>query len=328
VKKTVIADTQFKSEITYIKVIKKLIVVGTKEEINICNLNEKYNVIEITTKLAIDNNTNNCFDVWSSNLDLSKINQSISVDKKYYLGYVTNKSSIDIISIYENCFESEKVKSFNSGFESGVQNIFQNEKLNLLLIVDSNGSYIKGFSLTDFTQTCEFYRGQNVAYISSITNINDNYIAVASCNKTLHIFPLSNKVEKIEKVSSSYFGKFYNFITNPYQLNKSIMKIRLDEMNTKEEFDFFDLEFRKKGSILIWEEEEKVLTCLSYNGITYKYSLNFETLTYELKSKLTWCLGDVVKSSLFISYDDYTLDLVTINKKKLNDENGDNWKLI
>lgn len=309
-KKTIISSTQFKSEILSLKVLKKLIIVGTKLEINICNFNDFHNIIEIIYKIPVEENTlNPCFDIW--------VNRS-----KYYIAHLKNKSQIEVISIYENCLETEIIKNFDSEFEE-IQNIFYNEKFSCLFIVDAMGCNIKGFCCKNFSKKYEFYRGKNFAYISSIISANDKYVIISSSNKTIHIFEIYPN-ESMKNYSTSYFGSFLNFVTNPYKLNKSLMKINLDE---SEEFDFFGNEFRKKGCLLSFSENDQILNCLSYNGVNYQYRLNFEFFTYEMVNRINWSFDDSIKLSITIS-NDFTLDLVSINKNKLSEEEETNWKII
>lgn len=330
-KKSVICSTQFKSEILNIKIIRKLIFVTTRDEINVCIFNEKYSVIEITNKLTLDgSNSTSCFEAWVC-----------EDDKKYYLANISNKTFVNITVIYETCLEATKIKTIDTGLTSeGIQNIIYNEKVNILFVIDVNGSNIKGFNCSDFQLKCEFYRGKNFAMISSITSIKNKYIAVASGNKTIHIFEINqNEAISNSNVSTaksaknstnigtlSFFsGYLYKFLTNPYQLNKSIIKIRLNEIN--ENYEFFDLDFKKKGTILFYDDFNDELSCLGYNGKIYILKLDFKQMTYEIKSKFNWCIGDDIKNSQYTS-EDFSLDLNGLNKKKEDDSQSDNWKII
>jgi hypothetical protein len=312
-KKSILCTTQFKSDILSLKVLKKLIIAATKLEINICNFNDFHNIIEIIYKIPVEENTlNPCYDIWMGN------NRS-----KYFIAHVKNKSQIEVLSIYENSLEIEIIKNFSSEFDE-IQNIFYNEKLNSLFVVDRMGSYIKGFCCENFSRKYEFYRGKNFAYISSIISMYDKYVVISSNNKTIHIYEISpNEIEK--NYSKSYLGSFYNFFTNPYKLNKSVIKINLDE---SEEFDFFDNEFRKKGCLLTFSQNDHILNCLSYNGINYQYKINFDSLTYDLVNRINWCFDDSNKDSITIS-NDFCFDLVSTSKNKLSEEEEEtNWKII
>lgn len=318
------SSTQFKTEITCIRVLKKLTIVASKEEINVCSYNERFKVIEILIKLPIDNKSNNCFDIWSNKSNI-----------RYFIAYVIKSTEISIIAIYENCLEVDEVTTIETGFENkgqaSIQNTFYDEKTDYLFVVDGNGSYIRGFSLIDSSKRCELYRGLKYAYVSSIVSVSKNHIAVASSSKTIHIFDLNNSEKQ-----KSYFGAFYNFLWNPYSLNKSILKISLEE-DSKEDEIFFDLEFRKKGCLLISDETKDniYLTCLSYNGFFYKYSLNLQNLNSQmpeskLLKKFNWCAEDAninIKTSVNLTSED-SLDLIGVNMSKIEPTDVEKWKII
>jgi hypothetical protein len=319
-KKKAVQMTQFKSPIVNIKVIKRVIFIATKEEINICIFNENFNVVEIISKVNIDFSSS--FDIWISN------------NSTYFLASVFNKSYIKITATYDNCSKSEELKTIDTEFyDFPIQNIFYNDKINMLFVVDGNGSYIKGYNSNDFSQVCNFYRGQSFAFVSSICVIKNNYLAVSSSNRTIHIFEISynngNSNNNISNSNSySYFGKLFNFFKNPFSLNKSIVKIRLNEITEKEEeMSIFDSDFKSKGLILLYDDENDHLICLGYNGIIYYVKFDADNKSYKIINKYNWCISDELKNSIYVS-EDFALNLIGM-QSKINIENeSDNWKII
>lgn len=329
IRKTVVNSTQFKSAITSLKIIKKLIFVGTKEEINICVYNESHNYIETIQKIQIDSHSCSNFEVW--------VNES-----NYYIINVLNKSQLRVNMIYCSCLEIDTLLLVETGFQNGIQNIFYCDKIKSLFVVDSDGINIKCYHVNfdstgkiDLIARYELYRGKSTSIISSITSIQDRYLALSSCNGTIHIFDSIMEENTQINRSYSYISYFYNFFTNPFKLNKSILKIRLDQIKNNE-IDFFDYDFKTKGIILLSNEQSNdindnkktdELVCLSYDGKIYTIKLDLKLQNYEIKSTLDWSgIEDIKTSSNYIS-EDFTLDLISINKSK-NDNNSDNWKII
>jgi len=314
-RKLVICSTQFKTAIVGLKALKKLIFLATKEEINICNLNDNHNYIEIISKIPIHPLSNSAFDIWMLN------------NSSYYLSYVNEKSLIKLIIIYENYGKTQDIISFDAGFSDSpnIQNIIYNEKLNSLFIINEIGTSIKCYNCEDYSLVCEFYRGKNFAYISSISNIGDQYIAVASSNKTIHIFEIN---KKSKSSNNSYISKFYNFFKNPFNINRSLIKIRLNEISKdEEESGFFDLDFKTKGVLLLYEEELEELACLGYNGTIYFIKLDLENFSYKIINKYTWCVHNDSKNySVYIS-DDFSFDLVSMNNKE-DIKEIEKWKIV
>jgi hypothetical protein len=318
--KNVIHSTQFKSPILNIRIVKKLIFLSTKDEVNICNFNDKKNYIEIIAKVKFDTPATLCFEIWS------RAQENI---QKYFLATVINKNYIQITTIFENCLEEDCVKSFDCGIEFGVQNLIYDEKLDVLFVIDLNGSNIKGFSCTNnFSLIFNLYRGKSFSLITSIISIRNKYLAVASSNRTIHIFDISEGKSEEVKKSTSYVKMFYNFFTNPFKLNKSILKIRLNEEITGSEFDFYEVDFKKKGTILIYNEKKDELVCLGYNGKICIIKLEVESQTYLIKYKFDWCSTDDIKVSQYISEDFCTLELYSVNNKTEIESENDNWKII
>jgi hypothetical protein len=255
---------------------------------------------------------------------------------------------VKITVIHENSLETEKLCSFETGYSSsGLQNIFYSEKTNIIFVIDGNGIYIKSFQQEkdEFKMIGEYYRGQSQTLITSLCTVNDKHFAISSSNRTIHLFQIypdqtdkNNKIQNAQhKRNDSYFSFFYNFLTNPFHLNKSIIKIRLDDIILKKEKEeeginnqFFNFDFKTKGSILIFQEETQELICLCYNGQMFSFKIDLEKLDYSMTNKSDWCLINEQRVSHYYS-EDTSLDLYVVNKSTnhcTEMSNIDNWKII
>ncbi len=298
-----ISSTQFKNSLLNIKVLKNVIFASTKEEINICYFNKEYNMIEVKQKIF---DCSSKFDIW-----LFKNN--------YLLSCMDQNNCIKLIEVYENDYEYHTIATIDHGL-NGIQNILYDEKSDMLFIIDSEGRNIKGYALTNLPEyklICELYRGKSPSQITSIVTFNRKYVIVGNSNKTLHIFEM-----KLSEKNESYFSSFYSLFLNPYKLNKSLMKIRINEFNIED--DFFENDYRHKGNILLYNEYTDQLICISYNGKTLIFKIDIHNLKSELVNEFKWCSPvDELKNSTYVS-DDVSLKFSYCNKQI----ESNSWKIV
>jgi hypothetical protein len=105
---------------------------------------------------------------------------------------------------------------------------------------------------------CSFYRGNLSAVITSLAAVNNEYISVSSSTKTIHLFHIDNN-QLVEVKNDSWMGKnlfsLKQRFLNPFGLNKSIIKIRI---NSDSDESYYDNDFNKKGSILFYGNDTLV----------------------------------------------------------------------
>jgi hypothetical protein len=302
INKRVISSTQFRDGLINIKVLKNLIFASTSEEINICYFNKEINMIEVKQKIF---DCSSKFDIW-----LYKNN--------YLLASVDKNNRVKIIEVYEKDFEYHILSTIEPRL-TGMQNIFYDEKSEIIFIVDGDGRNIKGYIInSENTLVCELYRGKNPSYVSWVTTINGKHVVVSNSNKTLHIFEM-----KMNEKNESYLSSFYSLFVNPYKLNKSIMKIRIKDYN--KDADFFENDYKHKGNILLYNEKKDQLMCLCYNGKTLIFKIDTVNLKHELIREFSWCSPiEELKNSTYIS-DDTSLRFSYCNNKQ---ENLNQWKIV
>lgn len=300
--RSVIASTQFNSVIKDIKALKQLIIVQTRENLNICRHNENKTYIETCLKISIASDSP--FSIW------------MTYDKKYEIATISEKCVLNVTKIFENSLETEKSIKIDTKLTSGIQTTFYCERSCILFAVDLAGVNINGYKISSNSNKAEYelifqlYRGKSEAQISSITTIRDNYVAIISSHGTIHIFDFGGtSINNGNNSSNGYFSKFYTFLTNPYDLNKSLLKIRLNEDVVDDEgYTFFELDYKLKGSILYYDDITDELVCLSYNGKIYRIALDFKNLNYSIKSRMEWCSSECTRISQYIS-EEFQLDL-------------------
>lgn len=323
------ANSSFSSNISGIKILKQLIFVATAKEINLCRIKINIEIgksyIENISKIPYDNNNaivNEILHKAYSNINYSKQGNNFSVDENnmnkfnkylsynynnfegwigendnYYLAVISGNSNIVIHKIYENSFATESFLSINTGFVN-IQSIFYSEDsqrtLGVLFVVESNGINIKAYKidtkLKSFELISQLYRGKNESFISSVILLPNDFAAASSSNKTVHIFNLNHeKIEKNKKKSTSYLGSFLGFISNPFQLNKSIIKIRMNLLlDIQEDFGIYEMDFMRKGNIMYYDRENNLLKILGYNGKLCYYSIDLLNNSHKLEKVIDW----------------------------------------
>lgn len=298
----------FKSEILGIKVFKKIIFISVNNEILICEIvkseKEEPKII-IIDRISYEWNNfniftgNNYYEIWTGE------------NHKNYIAYIKNNSEIKINEIHENGCKKEEAWGITTNFLN-IQNIFfcklKNSQKNnflpnngILFIVDGNGINIKGYSINTEEKKveliCELFRGTTNSIISSIILLTNEIAAVSSSNKTIHLFNIFPS-----NINNGQLNNIFKIIQNPFNLNRSILKIRIDEIYTNYNIEsLFEDDYKKKGNLLIYDEEGKVLQVLGYNGKIYNFDIKDfikqNSMGYKMKSIIDWSSDEYIEKN-------------------------------
>ena len=153
-------------------------------------------------------------------------------------------------------------------------------------------------------------RGTNPGFISSITLLNDNFIAVNNINRTIHIFDLD-----INNNAFSFSNIVYSMVYGIQEIYPCL-RIYYKDIIVGKEGVYNKTDFDKKGALLVSEDKESELKVIAYNGYAYKIKINFKDLKYNVikKEKYTEIKnlllkeGKKKKISLYNSYNANTED--------------------
>ena len=259
-----IYSTPFQNEIKSLKIINKFLIIGFDSELKIFSLEKKDTIIPIK---EINIPTTDLFVIWdkSSNeiITLSKIFLAYFYEKQLHVkSFLGNEWNLD---------KNDKIKSP----VSKIQNIFYIQKLNQIIIPDETAYYIYGINPDDGKQTLCLYRGKYSGTITSIVLLNKNYLAVNNLNKTIHIFDISENSNSYS-ITNIIGGFIYGNYISP------IIRIPYDKLIKKNEGEFYESDFIRKGSILVSDDDGIELKVIAYNGVAYKIRFNFLKKTFEI----------------------------------------------
>ena len=120
-----------------------------------------------------------------------------------------------------------------------VQSLFYISKLNQLFISDEKAIYIYGIDVTNGSVKLCLKRGTNPGFITSMTLLNDNFLAINNLNRTIHIFDLD--------INNNAFS-FSNILYGMFGLQEIYPCIRIyfKELITGNEGHFHSSDFNKK----------------------------------------------------------------------------------
>lgn len=259
-------STSFLKEIKNLKIINKYLIIDFESELKIFSLEKKDTIIPIKEIPLPDSNI---FEIWdkSSNELISLI--------KIFLVYPFNKE-MSVFSFVGNEWNLERKNDIKNPANK-IQNIFYIKKLNQIFVPDETAYYIYGINPDDGKQKLLLFRGKNPGIITSITLINEKYIAMNNLNRTIHIFDInsSNNIN----ITNIFGGFIYgNYIS-------SCIRIPYDKLTNETEGKFYESDFQKKGAIIYSEDDGIELKVIAYNGYAYKIRVNFLKKEYELISK-------------------------------------------
>ena len=186
VNKKEILSKSFDEEITYIKFVDNYLLISLGKELKIF----LYENNELISKydISISGEKSKLFEAWVTKEE-NNVGQIIHKSSTLYIAYVQkNEISIKVLTC-EDEFKVNKIQDINTPVTE-IQNLFYIKKLNQIFICDEKAIYIYGFDVdTGEVKLC-LRRGSNPGFITSMTLLNNNFLAINNKNKTIHIFDL------------------------------------------------------------------------------------------------------------------------------------------
>ena len=303
-KKEILSKT-FDEEILNIRYVDNLLFICCDKKLNIfsydkyndnyeLNLKDEINFVEVQGRL---------FEVWATkNLDNT-------IDKLYIA--CQKGKEISISNYLVDDWTLGDIITVKSPV-SKIQNLFFIQELNQIFICDEKGIYIYGIDVKDGKVKVCLKRSSNNGVITSMTLINDNYLAVNNLNKTVHIFDLN-----IKHNSFSFSNIIYS-MTSGLEEIYSCIKIRYKDLLEEKEREFFKKDFEEKGAILVSGEDKEELNIISYSGFAFKIKINFKDEKYKVltKEKYSDAKNDLLKGDKFKNISLYNCS--SVFKEKVN----------
>ena len=310
-----IYSTRFANEITNIKSILFFILATIGTELNIFLF--KNNEFEIYKTINFLNKDFLFYEIWNIKDENNENNNKI------YLSLISKKKNCIEIQSFNNSFIETKDKiEMQINFKE-IQNIFYLKNLDYLCAVDNSAQYIGIYDYINNKRLYYLYRGVNPGFITSIINIDKNFIAVSNSNRTIHIFDLTS----LNKVNINTF--FTNLLGK--NLIYSCTKIRFKDLISPKDEKFFFNDFNQKGAVLYNKKNSFEFNIIGYNG--YVYTIKFIPLyfKYEVVNKIFFAEVnfDNVKE-ININDDDFMnyTGLTEKEKKNINNDENNQWKII
>lgn len=253
-----ILSQNFENDIKNFKFLDDILIISFDKELKVYLL-EGSNLVEKFTEYI---SSSHILEAWT-NLDNDK-----NVEKLY----ISSVNDMDVIIFCRSPQNEWKLdtKITIKFTYSKVQNIFYIKKLNSIFVIDEKGNYLYEYAIDSTTPKKYYYRGYNPTKITSITLLNNNYLAVNSINRTIHIFNLNDE--------RFYVFNLLNFFSEVNTIPRW-MKIPYSELKGD---TLFQSDFEENGAILVGNEENDELTAIAFNGFAYKLKLDFEQKTYKI----------------------------------------------
>ena len=283
----------FDKEITNIKYVNNFLYICFGIDLKIYSYTN--NTLELKDEYTLSEEYINLFEVWET----KEANNLIT---KIFLAYPYKKQLIILFNTADDWKLGNK-NNIDSPVNK-IQNLFFIKKLNQLFIADENGIYIYGFDVDDGSTKICLRRGSNPGVITSITFLNNNFLAINNINRTIHIFDLD-----INNNAFSFSNIVYNLVYGMQEIYPCL-RIYYKDIIVGKEGEYNKSDFDKKGALLVSEDNGNELNVISYNGYAYKISINFKELKYKVikKQKYTEVKnlllkeGKVKNLSLYNSY--------------------------
>jgi len=309
-----IYSTRFANEITNIKSILFFILATIGTELNIFLF--KNNEFEIYKTINFLNKDFLFYEIWNIKDENNENNNKI------YLSLISKKKNCIEIQSFNNSFIETKDKiEMQINFKE-IQNIFYLKNLDYLCAVDNSAQYIGIYDYINNKRLYYLYRGVNPGFITSIINIDKNFIAVSNSNRTIHIFDLTS----LNKVNINTF--FTNLLGK--NLIYSCTKIRFKDLISPKDEKFFFKDFNEKGAVLYNKKNSFEFNIIGYNG--YVYTIKYIPLyfKYEVVNKIFFAEVnfDNVKEINMNDNIMYYTGLTEKEKKNINNDENNQWKII
>ena len=268
--KKILFSKTFDKEITNIKYVDNFLYICFGVYLKIYTYhNEEEITLNEKDQFTLSEEYINLFEVWETKEE-NKIT-------KIYLAYPYKKQLIILFNTVDDWKLGNK-NNIDSPVNK-IQNLFFIRKLNQLFICDENANYIYGFDVDDGSIKLCLKRGTNPGFISSITLLNDNFLAVNNINRTIHIFDLD-----INNNAFSFSNIVYSMVYGIQEIYPCL-RIYYKDLIVGKEGVYNKIDFDKKGALLVSEDKESELNVIAYNGYAYKIKINFKDLKYTVIKK-------------------------------------------
>ena len=287
-KKEQVFSKAFENPITKMKYVNNFIFICFDKELKIFYYQNE-DLIE-KDLIQSDKEYANIFEAWEK--------KEKYINSKLFLAY-PYKKELTILYYQVDEWKLGEKRNITSPVNK-VQSLFYISKLNQLFISDEKAIYIYGIDVTNGSVKLCLKRGTNPGFITSMTLLNDNFLAINNLNRTIHIFDLD--------INNNAFS-FSNILYGMFGLQEIYPCIRIyfKELITGNEGHFHSSDFNKKGALLISEDDGNNLNIIAYNGYAYKVKINFQDKKKEevlSKVEFTENKKDLKKISLFSSISD------------------------
>ena len=263
-----IFSQSFEKEITNVKFVNNFLYLCFDQDLKLYSYNN--NSLELKDEYTLSNEYKNLFEVWETNEE----------DGKIFLAYPYKKELIILSNTIKDWKLDNKLNIASP--VNKVQNLFYIKKLNQLFICDESAIYIYGFDVNDGKVKLCLRRGSNPGFITSMTLLNKNFLAIMNKNKTIHIFDLD-----INNNAFSFSNIVYSMVYGLQEIYPCI-RIYFKDLIEGKEGEFVEKDFNSKGAILISQDESDILNIIAYNGFAYKIKVNFKEYKYELLKKVNY----------------------------------------
>jgi hypothetical protein len=286
VNKKEILSKSFDEEITNMKYVDNYLLVSLGKELKIF----LYENNELIPKydISLSGQNSKLFETWVTKEE-NNVGEIIHKSSTLYIAYV-QKNEINIKALTcEDEFKVSKIQDINTPVNE-IQNLFYIRKLDQIFICDEKAIYIYGFDVdTGKVKLC-LRRGSNPGFITSMTLLNGNFLAINNKNKTIHIFDLD-----INNNAFSFSNIVYSMVYGIQEIYPCL-RIYYKDVVKENEGQFFSIDFKEKGAVLVSEDEGNELNIIAYNGYAYKIKTDLKNYKYEVILKV--CYSDDKKDTL------------------------------
>jgi len=286
VNKKEILSKSFDEEITNMKYVDNYLLVSLGKELKIFLY--KNNELIPKYDISLSGQNPKLFETWVTKEE-NNVGEIIHKSSTLYIAYAQkNEINIKVLTC-EDEFKVSKIQDINTPVNE-IQNLFYIRKLDQIFICDEKAIYIYGFDVdTGKVKLC-LRRGSNPGFITSMTLLNGNFLAINNKNKTIHIFDLD-----INNNAFSFSNIVYSMVYGIQEIYPCL-RIYYKDIVKENEGQFFSIDFKEKGAVLVSEDEGNELNIIAYNGYAYKIKADLKNYKYEVILKV--CYSDDKKDTL------------------------------